>query len=86
MLFIRIKYGHKMKLYCKFITLYPLQLFELGYNSENGPSHESVQTTLKNVCISAAVDSTHTVLLITSKDNLGTQAWENVCQIMEEGE
>lgn len=66
---------------CREYCYIPLQLFELNYT----PEHESTNQTLRSVCISAAVDSAHTVLLIRSKDNLGTEGWEKVCQIMEEG-
>ena len=70
------------------ITVYVctcLQLFEAASGSDETLSMERLDAMLRDVCVSAAVDSQPTVLLATSTDTLGAQGWEKIRLIMETG-
>ena len=56
-----------------------MQLFELGMNSDN------VKQLLRDVCISAALESRHTVLLVSNSNTLQSGDWENICKLMNDG-
>ena len=62
-----------------------LQLFEVVSGSDETLTAERLDVVLRDVCVSAAVDSQPTVLLATSTDTLGTQGWEKIRLIMETG-
>ena len=40
---------------------------------------------LRDMCISAGLESRHTVLLVSGAACCSEQGWDNVCQLMNEG-
>lgn len=62
-----------------------VQLFEMSSGLNERRVGEVLQATLKNVCVSAAMDSQPTVLLVNNTDKLGVQEWEKIRLLMENG-
>lgn len=68
-----------------YMYVYGNCLFQLFYLKESGVNGESLRQQFRDICISAAVDSQPTVLVISSSINIRSQDWEHVYKLMNEG-
>ncbi len=66
------------------LDLLCVQLFEVCAGVDERV-REVLLTTLRSVCVSAAVDSQPTVLLLSNTDALTLHNWEKVRLLMENG-
>ena len=62
-----------------------LKLFYLNERRSGLSISESLRQQLRDVCMSAAVDGKHTVLVISSSIDIGRQDWEDIYKLMNEG-
>jgi adenylate kinase len=57
-------------------------VIELHSSTEGGPN---LQESLREACISAAMESQHTVVVVSNHSHFSFQEWDNLVTVMGEG-